>query len=140
LLGAALAPTDPVLASDVQVGPPRSGHEDEVRFSLTSEAGLNDGLAFPFVSLAIAIAMSQATGEPWLRDWLLVGVVWQLAGGVACGWLAGKAIGFLTFRLSKAGLARTGDGFVALGVTCLAYGLTALVGANGFVGVFVAAL
>lgn len=52
LLGAALAPTDPVLASDVQVGPPKSGEEDEVRFGLTSEAGLNDGLAFPFVNLA----------------------------------------------------------------------------------------
>jgi sodium/hydrogen antiporter len=48
-LAAALAPTDPVLASDVQVGPPRSGEEDDARFALTSEAGLNDGLAFPFV-------------------------------------------------------------------------------------------
>jgi NhaP-type Na+/H+ or K+/H+ antiporter len=57
LLGAVLAPTDPVLASDVQVGPPGSGEEDEVRFSLTSEAGLNDGLAFPFVSLAVAMAV-----------------------------------------------------------------------------------
>lgn len=51
LLGAALAPTDPVLAADVQVGPPRTGEEDEVRFGLTPEAGLNDGLAFPFVHL-----------------------------------------------------------------------------------------
>ena len=59
LLGAALAPTDPVLASDVQVGPPQSGQEDEVRFALTSEAGLNDGAAFPFVFLAIAMALSQ---------------------------------------------------------------------------------
>ena len=56
LLGAALAPTDPVLAADVQVGPPRAGEEDEVRFTLTAEAGLNDGLAFPFVNLAIALA------------------------------------------------------------------------------------
>src|SRR5215207_4488727 len=48
LLGASLAPTDPVLASDVQVGPPGKGLEDEVRFTLTAEAGLNDGLAFPF--------------------------------------------------------------------------------------------
>ena len=58
LLGAALAPTDPVLAADVQVGPPNSGKEDEVRFSLTAEAGLNDGLAFPFVNLALAVAAS----------------------------------------------------------------------------------
>ena len=64
LLGAALAPTDPVLASDVQVGPPKSGEEDEVRFALTSEAGLNDGLSFPFVYLAIAVSLSQVTGNP----------------------------------------------------------------------------
>ena len=65
LLGAALAPTDPVLASDVQVGPPHEGMEDEVRFALTAEAGLNDGLSFPFVYLAIALALSEASGTPW---------------------------------------------------------------------------
>ena len=62
LLAAALAPTDPVLASDVQVGPPLQGKEDEMRFALTSEAGLNDGLAFPFVHLAIALAAAEAFG------------------------------------------------------------------------------
>jgi len=56
LLGASLAPTDPVLASDVQVGPPRTGDGDEVRFGLTSEAGLNDAFAFPFVHFAILVA------------------------------------------------------------------------------------
>ena len=58
LLAAVLVPTDPVLASDVQVGPPRTGEEDEVRFGLTSEAGINDGAAFPFVHLAIALSLS----------------------------------------------------------------------------------
>ena len=61
LLGAALAPTDPVLASEVQVGKPRSGEEDEVRFALTSEAGLNDGLAFPFVHLALIFGLAAAS-------------------------------------------------------------------------------
>ena len=61
LLGAALAPTDPVLAGDVQVGPPGSEAEDDVRFSLTSEAGLNDGLAFPFINAAIAIQCTEQT-------------------------------------------------------------------------------
>ncbi len=61
LLGAVLAPTDPVLAADVQVAPPGEGEEDAVRFALTSEAGLNDGLAFPFVWLAVALALV-ATG------------------------------------------------------------------------------
>jgi sodium/hydrogen antiporter len=63
LLGAALAPTDPVLAADVQVGPPRSGEEDEVRFTLTAEAGLNDGLAFPFVNLAVALRSQWRAGR-----------------------------------------------------------------------------
>ncbi|MBU0867953.1 MAG: cation:proton antiporter, partial [Alphaproteobacteria bacterium] len=71
LLAASLAPTDPVLAADVQVGPPKSGEEDEVRFGLTSEAGLNDGLAFPFVHLAIAMGLASTTGEPWAAQWLL---------------------------------------------------------------------
>ena len=73
LLAALLAPTDPVLASDVQVGPPGTGEEDEVRFGLTSEAGLNDGLAFPFTNLAIALARRRR--------------------GASDGWFAGLAAG-----------------------------------------------
>lgn len=64
LLAAALAPTDPVLASDVQVGPPKSGEEDDTRFALTSEAGLNDGLAFPFVMAAIAMLHEGGSPAP----------------------------------------------------------------------------
>ncbi|OAP39969.1 cation transporter [Sinorhizobium glycinis] len=140
LLAACLAPTDPVLASDVQVGPPQTGTEDEVRFALTSEAGLNDGLSFPFVYLAIAIAL--ASDQPdWFAHWLLFDVLWRLLAGVVMGWIIGKVLGFATFRLPKgAALVRTGDGFVALGVTCLAYSLTELVHGYGFVAVFVAAL
>ena len=141
LLGAALAPTDPVLASDIQVGPPNSEDEDEVRFALTSEAGLNDGLSFPFVYLAIAIALSQVSGDPWLRDWLLVDVVWKLAAGLVIGWALGKLLGHLTFRLSeRTRLAKTGDGLVAIGITCLCYGLTEHANGYGFLAVFVAAV
>lgn len=141
LLGAALAPTDPVLASDVQVGPPLSGEEDEVRFALTSEAGLNDGLSFPFVYLAIALATAQTGHSPWLFDWALIDVLWRLAAGVAAGWITGRVLGFLTFQLpKKAQLSKTGDGFVALGITFLAYGATGLIHGYGFVAVFVAAL
>jgi NhaP-type Na+/H+ or K+/H+ antiporter len=89
LLAAALAPTDPVLASDIQVGPPMEGQEDEVRFALTSEAGLNDGLAFPFLHLAIALAAASQTGEPWLLKWISVSVVWKIAAGIAVGWWSG---------------------------------------------------
>jgi NhaP-type Na+/H+ or K+/H+ antiporter len=130
-----------VLASDVQVGPPGSGVDDEVRFALTSEAGLNDGAAFPFVYLAIAIALSQVTGEPFLADWLLVGVAWKIAAGVGIGWLGGKVMGYLTFHLpNRARLSDTQDGFVALGITCLTYGSTELAHGYGFHAVFVAAL
>ncbi len=140
LLAACLAPTDPVLASDVQVGPPQTGREDEVRFALTSEAGLNDGLSFPFVYLAIAITF--ASDQPdWFIDWLLFDVLWRLFAGVVMGWMIGKVLGFATFRLPKgAALVRTGDGLVALGITCIAYSLTELVYGYGFVAVFVAAL
>lgn len=141
LLAAVLAPTDPVLAADVQVGPPGGRYEDEIRFALTSEAGLNDGLAFPFVNLALALALAGPGGEGWLRDWLLVDVVWKLGVGVAAGWAIGWGLGYLAFRLpNRAKLARTGDGFVALGITCLAYGLTELAHGYGFLAVFVAAL
>ena len=141
LLGAVLAPTDPVLASDVQVGPPNSEEEDEVRFALTSEAGLNDGLAFPFVYLAIALAVAGKTGEPWLGHWLLVDMLWRLLAGCGIGWLAGKIIGYVAFRLpNRAQLSRTGDGFVALGITLIVYGTTELAHGYGFLAVFVAAL
>ncbi|MGO4570649.1 cation:proton antiporter [Microvirga sp. 2TAF3] len=139
LLAATLAPTDPVLASDVQVGPPGGGEEDEVRFSLTSEAGLNDGLAFPFVLLAIFFV--HETSLRTFAEWLAYAVVWKVAAGTGIGYLAGRILGWLTFHLpNRARLSRTGVGFVALGITCLVYGLCEIVKGYGFLGVFVAAL
>ncbi len=141
LLGASLAPTDPVLAADVQVGPPKSGEEDEVRFGLTSEAGLNDGLAFPFVHLAIALTLSSVTGEPWLLRWLTVNVLWEIAVGVLAGWLIGRVSGWLTFRIpSDSKLASTGDGLIAIAATFIAYGVTEMLHGYGFLAVFVTAL
>lgn len=141
LLGAALAPTDPVLASDVQVGPPQQGGEDEVRFALTSEASLNDALAFPFVSLAVLMAATSSTQNEWLVRWFLVDVVWSLAAGICIGWLVGSFLAYLTFRLpNRTRLSRTGDGFVSLGMTFIAFGLTQMAEGSGFLAVFVAAL
>ncbi|MDV4156659.1 MULTISPECIES: cation:proton antiporter [Rhizobium] len=140
LLGACLAPTDPVLASDVQVGPPQTGEEDEVRFALTSEAGLNDGLSFPFVHLAIALALAAKEGTLLLQHWAFLDVFWRLAAGGVVGWALGKAFGFLSFRMRGSSLAKTQDGFVALGMTFTTYGLTQLVGGYGFVAVFLAAV
>lgn len=141
LLGASLAPTDPVLAADVQVGPPKTGEEDEVRFGLTSEAGLNDGLAFPFVNLAIAIGLAASTGEPWARDWVLHSVLWEIGAGVAGGWLIGKLFGWLTFHVpAETKLARTGDGLIAIAATFVSYGVTEIIDCYGFLAVFVTAL
>lgn len=106
LLAASLAPTDPVLASDVQVGPPKSGEEDEVRFGLTSEAGLNDGYAFPFVHLAIALGLAASTGEPWAKQWLLHNVLWEISAGVLGGWLIGRLFGWLTFHTRQGRITR----------------------------------
>jgi sodium/hydrogen antiporter len=143
LLGAALAPTDPVLAADVQVGEPTDDEdsEDEVRFALTSEAGLNDGLAFPFVYAAIAMAMYGAAPSGWIGRWLTVDVLYKgvagVAGGLLIGWLLGKL--FFRARSEKLRLARHSEGFLALAATFLAYGLVELIGGYGFIAVFVAA-
>ena len=141
LLGAALAPTDPVLAADVQVGPPKSEDEDEVRFGLTAEAGLNDGFAFPFVHLAIALAAFAGTGEPWLGKWLSFNVLWEIVVGIGAGFLIGKAFGWLTFHApAKTRLAEARDGLIALSATFVSYGVTEIIHGYGFLAVFVTAL
>jgi NhaP-type Na+/H+ or K+/H+ antiporter len=141
LLGAAVAPTDPVLAADIQVGPPKTGEEDDIRFALTSEAGLNDGLSFPFVLAAVALASAGDSPFGWTAHWFLFDVLWKLASGIAMGWIVGRVLGYFTFKLPKAGrIAKTGDGLAALGFTCIAYGATEIVHGYGFVAVFVAAL
>ena len=80
LLGAVLAPTDPVLASDVQVTGPRD--RDRLRFTLTGEAGLNDGTAFPFVVLGLGLLGLEELGTLGWR-WFAVDVLWAIAGGTA---------------------------------------------------------
>ncbi|MFI9640638.1 cation:proton antiporter [Micromonospora sp. NPDC051925] len=142
LLGAALAPTDPVLASDVQVGEPTDAEdsEDEVRFALTSEAGLNDGLAFPFVYAAIAIASTGLAPAGWFAEWFTVDVLYKLTVGIGGGLLVGWLLGKLFFRApSELRLARHAEGFLALAATFLAYGLVEVIGGYGFLAVFVAA-
>jgi NhaP-type Na+/H+ or K+/H+ antiporter len=106
LLAACLAPTDPVLASDVQVGRPHSGEEDEVRFALTSEAGLNDGLAFPFVLLAVMLA----GGEGWW-GWFTYALVWKIAAGTTAGYLLGRGLAWP----GRCSTCRTGPSCPALG-------------------------
>jgi NhaP-type Na+/H+ or K+/H+ antiporter len=142
LLGAVLAPTDPVLASDLQVDAPGEGGEDPVRFGLTSEAGLNDGLAFPFVWLAVALAIAanDGTAMDW-RHWWTVDVAWRLLGGVAVGWAVGYGLMHLLFRVERDdALSRTSDGLTALAIILIVYGIAELVHVYGFLAVFVAAV
>lgn len=140
LIAAVLAPTDPVLANDIQVGGPGEGKEDEARFALTSEAGLNDGFAFPFVHLAIALsAASFGSGD--LLEWFGRDLLWKMIVGTVGGYAIGRGLGYLTFHLPmRANLSRTGDGFVALAVTLLAYGVVETLGGFGFLAVFLSAL
>ena len=143
LLGAVLAPTDPVLAADVQVGPPGGDphEEDDLRFSLTSEAGLNDALAFPFTNAAVAMALVGTNTSSWLAEWLAVDVAYKLVVGLIGGILVGKLLAVVVFRTPEnLRLASRGEGFVALAGTFLAYGLTEVVGGYGFLAVFVAAI
>ncbi len=142
LLGAILAPTDPVLASEVQVGEPSDGteEEDEVRFALTSEAGLNDGLAFPFVYAAIFLATAG------VAEWGLRWFAWELVGKTVVGAVVGAAVGLLIARLAFARaatllrFAETAEALVALAAVALAYGAAESLEGYGFVAVFVAAL
>lgn len=141
LLAATLAPTDPVLAGDVQVGKPGEGGEDNVRFALTGEAGLNDGLAFPFVHLALALLPAAGLLSGRLLEWGWQDVAYRTIMGVGAGWAAGKVLSMLIFDLPRrVRINPEAYGFVALAVTLTAYGLTELLHGYGFLAVFVAAV
>ena len=144
LLGAALAPTDPVLASDVQVEGPtvdeaaeEVDEEDEVRFALTSEAGLNDGLAFPFVYAAVFLATKGAVSG-WGLQWLAWEVVGKVVLGVAVGVAVGWVLGVVAFRSRARSLrvAETGEPLLAIAAVLLAYGASEVAGGYGFLAVF----
>ncbi|MCW2622480.1 MAG: sodium:proton antiporter [Frankiales bacterium] len=151
LLGAALAPTDPVLAGEVQVGEPTTDPvgeealqeaEDEVPFALTSEAGLNDALAFPFVYAAVLVAEKGTDAGSWLLRWVAYEVAYKIAAGLAVGVATGWLIGRLAFsaRRRTLRLSEHREGSVALGATALAYGLAEVASGYGFLAVFAAAV
>jgi NhaP-type Na+/H+ or K+/H+ antiporter len=141
LLGAVLAPTDPVLAGDVQVGPPTEGGEHPVRFSLTAEAGLNDGLAFPFVYLGLIVAAEGFSLGSSLGEWFARDVVYRIAVGAASGAGLGWLLGRVLFSIPRRNvLADTGSGLLALAGVLLCYGVTELAEGYGFIAAFVAGL
>ena len=150
LLGSALAPTDPVLASDVQVGEPltedleedeRPDRDDDIRFALTAEAGLNDGLAFPFVHLALLLLAGGFTAldaGAWLGWYLLGKIVLGVAVGLVAGWLLGRQA--FHARREHLRLAEQGEPLLALAGLLAAYGAAELVGGYGFLAVFTCAM
>lgn len=138
LLGAILAPTDPVLATDVQVRHP--GDRDQLRFTLTCEAGMNDGSAFPFVMLGLGMLGLHELGDFGWR-WVLVDVLWATAASIVIGGVAGVALARLGWILRRAPHQYVLlDDFLGLGLIGLVYGATVLVNAWGFLAVFFAAV
>ncbi|HYW55822.1 MAG TPA: cation:proton antiporter [Polaromonas sp.] len=138
LLGAILAPTDPVLASDVQVSDP--GDRDRLRFGLTGEGGLNDGTAFPFVMLGLGLLSLHDLGDGGWR-WWTIDVVWGVVGGLGIGYLLGALVGRAILYLRVRHREALGsDEFIALGLIALAYGVAVLCKSYGFLAVFAAAL
>ena len=139
LLGACLAPTDPVLAGDIGVGPPGDEDEHEPNFALTSEAGLNDGLAFPFVLAGIYMAGERGAG--WAGEWLAADVVYAIAGGTAIGAAVGLAAAWSVKRLrDRELLAPALDGYHAIATVLVIYGLAEIAGTYGFLAAFAGGL
>jgi sodium/hydrogen antiporter len=138
LLGAILAPTDPVLATDVQTRHP--GDTDQLRFTLTCEAGMNDGSAFPFVLLGMGLLGLHELGDIGMH-WLFVDVLWATLAGIAIGVVSGFALAHLGWKLrSKSHKRELLDDFLGLGLIGVVYGLSMMVSAWGFLAVFFAAV
>jgi sodium/hydrogen antiporter len=134
-LGAVLAPTDPVLAGDVGVGPPGDEDEREPNFSITGEAGFNDGLAYPFVFLAYFVATEDGTG--WLAGWALADGLYAITVGLGLGALLGHLLAAAVVRLrDRELLAHEFDGWVAIGAVLLIYGVVEEIDAYGFLAAF----
>ncbi len=138
LLGAILAPTDPVLASEVQVSD--IDDKDELRFGLTSEGGLNDALAFPFVYFGLHW-LEDNNWENWFGQWAAIDLIWAIAAGVAMGIVVAKSVVWIDHYLQNfRPVDEVREDFVALSTILLTYSLTEIVNGYGFLAVFVAGL
>jgi NhaP-type Na+/H+ or K+/H+ antiporter len=138
LIGAIVAPTDPVLATDVQIR--HTSDRDQLRVTLTCEAGINDGTAFPFVMLGLGLLGLHDIGDLGTR-WVMVDVLWATSAGIAIGVLLGNGLGHLVWKLRHNRPEHKHlDDFLGLGLIGLAYGLSVYVHAWGFLAVFFAAV
>jgi NhaP-type Na+/H+ or K+/H+ antiporter len=139
LLGAILAPTDPVLASDVQVT--HAEDPSELRFGLTAEAGLNDGLAFPFVTLGLWLLIRTEPFAAWGWQWFLSDVVWAIPVGLGIGYGVAYVVGRALVYVRRTTDVNTSlEAFAGLGLTVGTYALADLAGAWGFLAAFAAGL
>lgn len=138
LLAAILAPTDPVLAAEVQLEEPTREEEpeDKRRFTLTTEAGLNDGMAFPFTYLAVMVAQAGGWASLNFSNWFWDKLLLKIFIGILLGLIIGRIIGFLLDRLHVVTGIKTFDGFVSLSLTFMTYGLTEYLHGYGFLAVF----
>lgn len=136
ILGAALAPTDPVLASDVQVR--HSTDSDRLRFVLTGEAGINDGMAFPFVMLGLGLLGVHDIGAAGWR-WWAIDLFWAVTIGLAIGALFGTIVARIVLYLRQHHEEAVGlDNFLAVGLISISYGVALWCNAYGFLAVFAA--
>ncbi|HWN17765.1 MAG TPA: sodium:proton antiporter [Gemmatimonadales bacterium] len=136
LLGAVLAPTDPVLAGTVKVS--RAADHDRVRYGLSGEAGLNDGMAFPFVIFALLWAEHGGAGG-WITGWALHRLLWAVPAGLMLGFLLGRGVGRLAIWLrSRQQDTGAPSDFLALALIALSYVSAEFIGAWGFLATFAA--
>jgi NhaP-type Na+/H+ or K+/H+ antiporter len=139
VLAAALAPTDPELAGDLGVGPPGEEDEREPNFAITAEAGLNDGLAFPFVILGLLVA-AHADGA-WVAEWVLADLLWAVVVGVGLGAAIGYGLAAAAVWLRRHDLlAPDYDGWLAIPAVLLIYGATEVANGYGFLAAFAGGL
>ncbi|MDN3221408.1 cation:proton antiporter [Pseudomonas nunensis] len=140
LIGAILAPTDPVLAALVQVNDAKD--YDPVRFGLSGEAGLNDGVAFPFVILGLLFLQQSGSSSAWLDDWALKSLLWAVPAGLLTGYWMGHGIGRVTLsmRIRNADSTFSPNDYLTLALIALAYVAAESIHGYGFLSVFAAGL
>ncbi|MET1079504.1 MAG: sodium:proton antiporter [Pseudomonas sp.] len=138
LIGALLAPTDPVLASLVQVNHARDF--DRVRYGLSGEAGFNDGVAFPFVIFALLLIEHGGSWQGWVGEWAVHRLLWAVPAGLLIGFFLGRTVGRLAIylRARHADAAHSPNDFLALALIALAYFFAESLGAWGFLATFAA--
>lgn len=139
LLGGILAPTDPVLASEVQLADTED--HDELRFGLTSEGGLNDALAFPFVYFGIHWLEKGSNWDSWFKEWVAVDLLWAIAAGLVMGIVVARAVVWFDVKLKNfRPVDEVTEDFVAISIILLTYSFTEFVNGYGFMAVFVAGM